>query len=88
MSSGHAEITVTRGHLTLDMEVQNDGSGRPEILVSEPPSVGFEGLDIRVSGSKLAALYNIIAQLAEVCAPLPPLSCSHGSSLLHLNSEA
>lgn len=75
MSSGHAEITVNRGHLTLDMEVENDGSGRPKIVVSEPPSVGFEGLDITVSGSKLAALYNIIAQLAEVCTLLPPSSC-------------
>ncbi|KAK9836431.1 hypothetical protein WJX74_000376 [Apatococcus lobatus] len=64
-SSGHAEIRITRGHLTLDMQVQNDGTGRPWIVVPEPPSVGFEGLDITVSGSKLAALYNIIAQLAE-----------------------
>ena len=66
MCSGHAQITVTHGHLNLEMEVTNDGTGRPQLLVSESPDVSFEGLKIKVWGSKLAPLYNFIAQIAQV----------------------
>ncbi len=66
LCSGHAEITVTHGHLNLEMEIANDGSGRPLLVVSQPPNVGFEGLKIKVWGSKLAPLYNFVADIAQV----------------------
>ena len=53
-------ICLLQGALQVEVAVQNDGSGHPQIASVGHVSMHFEDVDVQTFGAKLAWLYNIV----------------------------
>ena len=54
------QICLLQGDLQVEVAVQNDGSGHPQIASMGRASMHFEDVDVQTFDAKLAWLYNIV----------------------------
>ena len=54
------KICLLQGDLQVEVAVQNDGSGHPQIASVGCASMHFEDVDVQTFDAKLAWLYNIV----------------------------
>eukprot|EP00891_Asterochloris_glomerata_P008848 jgi/Astpho2/8848/fgenesh1_pg.00129_%23_34_t len=58
-------MTVSQGALQVEVAVQNDGSGHPQIASVGHVYMHFEDVDVQTFDAKLAWLYNIVLRLFD-----------------------
>ena len=54
------QMCLLQGDLQVEVAVQNDGSGHPQIASVGRASMHFEDVDVQTFDAKLAWLYNLV----------------------------